>query len=120
MKLSNNPSGQFFCATLEVYVSGDKYGIVSLQNLALSKLKRNLEKLVIFPSQIQDICDMIRFCYEDTPSDPKRNDPLRALVAHFAACVVEYLAPAQEFQLVIEELGAFSRALVTRMKERLD
>ena len=46
----------------EVYIFADKYGIISLQNLALSKLKWNLESLVIFPLWCADICDLIWFC----------------------------------------------------------
>ncbi|RFU28302.1 hypothetical protein B7463_g8033, partial [Scytalidium lignicola] len=102
----------------EVYVFADQYGMLPLQNLALQKLKRILEGLVIFPSLRTEICELVRFCYENTPSRP-RDDKLRAHIAHYVACIFESLAPSKDFQEVTEEFGSFSRDLLMELQKRL-
>ena len=45
---------------------------------------------------------------------------MRALVIHYAACVVEDLAKDSSFQSLLEEAGALARDLVGQMIKRLD
>ncbi|KAM0541904.1 hypothetical protein ACHAPJ_013050 [Fusarium lateritium] len=99
-----------------VFVLADRYGIERLMALSLGKLSYELGDMdYLTESGIKIILELIRFAfYRPVPEE------LRKLVICYAGCVVEQLWEDKEFQGLVEDNGALSRALVGTMLRRLD
>ncbi|KAL1310464.1 hypothetical protein AAFC00_000758 [Neodothiora populina] len=75
-----------FLGHARLYVFGDKYGMTLLQELALKKLHLTLARFCLYEARVGDIIELITFTYDNTADVQGSQDPLRALVAKYAAC----------------------------------
>lgn len=115
---SANYADVFLCHA-QLYIFADKWGVSTLENVCLLKLKQSLQRFAIYRSRRRDLYRLVEYCYSSTREDDKGNH-LTSLVAHYISCVVEHLVDDVEFQGLLQKYVGFSRDLVLRMASRLD
>ncbi|KAF4963042.1 hypothetical protein FSARC_8915 [Fusarium sarcochroum] len=99
-----------------VFILADRYGVKRLMGISLSKLHDELAtEVVLSEKDMERVVELIRFTFEK-PVPEK----LRELVIRYTVCVVEELWQHEEFQELVEDNGALSKALVGIMLLRLD
>lgn len=111
---------EVFLCHARLYVFAEKYDIAPLKKLALSKLHRTLSVFDLYEERVGDIFALMRYSYANTVHRSSSDDPLRLLIIHYAACVVEKLVPSSEFKALLEEPGELASDLVVKMINRLD
>lgn len=111
---------EVFLCHARLYVFAEKFDIGSLKTLSLHKLHRTLAEFTLYSDRTEDIANLLRYSYSNTPDRSESIDALRSLVIHYAVCVIEGLARSVEFQSFLEGGGSFARDLVDQMLERLD
>lgn len=111
---------EVFLCHARLYVFAEKYDIAPLRKLCLSKLHRTLCVFTLYKERVGDIVALMRYIYANTVQRSPSDDPLRSLVIHYAACVVEKLVPRSEFKALLEEPGELASDLVVKMINRLD
>ena len=109
-----------FLCHARLYVFADKYEIAPLRRLSLNKLHKTLSVFRLYEERVKDIVALLRYSYANTVHRSTKDDRLRSLVIHYAACVVEDLVPNSEFKLVLGEHGELASDLVAKMISRLD
>ena len=116
----NNCTEVFICHA-QVYVFAEKYDIETLKELSLNKLRH---ALITFhdshKQRIGDIVVLLKYVYENTIDLVDSEEKLRALVVHYAACVVEEVTPNSNFQSLLVDKGELGRDLLKRLISRLD
>ncbi|KPM38729.1 hypothetical protein AK830_g7834 [Neonectria ditissima] len=99
----------------EVYVLGDRYGILRLMNRSWQKIHQALISVKIDERNIGGLLAVLRFCFEGlVPYE------LEELLIHYASAKVEHLWKYKEFSEFLESCGRFSKALVGTMIRVLD
>lgn len=68
----------------------DSAGISALKLLCLRKLRQTLERFTVHEEAIDDVVQLVRFCYENTIE----YDDMRDFVNMYTACKVVELWPA--------------------------
>jgi hypothetical protein len=111
---------EVFLSHARLYAFAEKYDIAPLCQLSLHKLHRTLTEFKLYDDRRGDIIELMRYTYLNTPDLSESMDPLRSLVIHYAAYVVEKLAKSDDFQTMLEELGQLGRDLVLWMLKRID
>lgn len=111
---------EVFLCHARLYVFAEKYDIAPLKKLSLSKLHRTLSVFDLYEERVGDIFALMRYSYANTVHRSPLDDPLRLLIIHYAACVVEKLVPSSEFKALLEEPGELASDLVVKMIHRLD
>ena len=107
--------GDIFIHHSKVYTLADRYHVDRLMTLSLSKLHQALTEFTLSETRLDDITELLRFCYaESTP------EKLRQLAVQYVACHIEQLWKSDKFQELLEEYGSLSRALIGSMLLRLD
>lgn len=106
-----------FLAHARLYVLSEKYGIETLKAKVLQKLHLTLCHFTLYKACIGGVVDLIRYTYANTPS-LKRMDKLRELLIHFVTDHPSELVGSKKFLALVEEVGSFSRDLVSLMLER--
>ncbi len=141
---SSDAAGEYarvLLAHAQLYVFADRYDVPALRQQCLGQLHQAL--LASDPERLKEpaarherkraVVDLLRYCYSNTTSarhgplasaaaaaEAEAPEPLCALVAHYAACVMEELATAEDFGALLEESGAFARDLFAQTLKRLD
>jgi len=106
-----------FLCHARLYVFAEKWDIARLRMLSLKKLHVTLSVFTPYKERAGDIVALMRYSYANTE---RSDDPLRSLVIHYAACVVEKLVPSSKFKALLEEPGELASDLVVKMIDRLD
>jgi hypothetical protein len=112
-------TGVFLCHA-RLYVFAEMYDIHRLRELSLHNLQRTLTEFTLYSQRLEDIIDLMQYTYLNTAEWPESIDPLRSLVIHYAACVVEDLAQSTQFRRLMEEMGQLARDLMGQLLKRLD
>lgn len=112
-ELSTHPTALAHHA--RVYILADRYAVIRLADVALSKLYLALVRYFHKENTLDVIVSLLQVCLEEPT--PER---LRDMITHYAACMVEDLWKKEDFQQLLEDHGDFSRALVGMMLHRLD
>lgn len=106
-----------FLSHARLYVFAEKWDIARLRMLSLKKLHKTLCVFTPYEERDEDIVALMRYSYANTE---RSDDPLRSLVIHYAACVVEKLVPSSKFKALLKEQGDLASDLVVKMIDRLD
>jgi hypothetical protein len=101
-------------------VFADKYDIQALSKLSLSKLRHTLAHFNLYEERKEDIVELLRYCYTNTPDRVGMTDKLRALVIKYVACVVEILEGSEGIHSLLGEANSMSSDLMTELCKRLD
>ena len=109
-----------FLCHARLYVFAEKYDIVSLRKLSLSKLHQTLCVFTLYKERVGDIVTLLQYSYANTAHRSPTYDRLRSLVILYAACVVEDLVPSSDFKALLEEPGELASDLVVEIINRLD
>lgn len=110
-----------FLCHARLYVFAEQWDIAPLRMLSLNKLHKTLSVFTLYHERVGDLVALMRYSYANTvhlSSSP--DDPLRSLVIHYAACVVENLVRSSEFKALLKEPGELASDLVVKMINRLD
>lgn len=106
---------EVFLSHSRLYVFAECYGIPGLIKLSLHKLHRTLVSFSLHEERLDDIVELLRYCYADAVPDQ-----LRELVVPYAACNVEKLWNSEEFRKLLETYGELSMTLIGSLLRRLD
>ncbi|KAJ4251523.1 hypothetical protein NW762_011510 [Fusarium torreyae] len=98
-----------------VFVLADRYGIERLMDLSLGKLHDELRVVDLTEKNTKSVLELLRYAFYNPVSEA-----LRKMVTCYAVCVVEQLWEEEEFQDLVEDNGALSKALVGTLLRRLD
>ncbi|KAI9886656.1 MAG: uracil DNA glycosylase [Watsoniomyces obsoletus] len=104
----------------QLYVFAETYQVNELSWLALHKLQQTLLMFTLYDERVGDVVELLRYTYDHTYEPSETHDPLRYLVALYAACKIEKLAGDEAFQGLLKEAGDLPNDLVAKMVERLD
>lgn len=86
----------------------------------LSKLQKTLIAFTLCPERVGDIVELIRYTYTNTADRDHEEDPLKKMVVHYAACVIEDLAAMNvDFQGLLKKSGTLPQDIILMMLERL-
>ncbi|SCO92431.1 uncharacterized protein FRV6_16559 [Fusarium oxysporum] len=99
----------------KVYTLADRYAISRLTDLCRLNLHRGLIAFAKKGEGYNIVVELVRYTFEKLVPDP-----LRDLVVHFSAWVVEHLWKIEESQELVGTYGILSKALVGTMLLRLD
>ncbi|KAK8042938.1 hypothetical protein PG994_013421 [Apiospora phragmitis] len=118
-RLNKNPCEDytivFFCHA-SLYIIADKYDIGALSKLSMHRLHATLKAFTLYPSRMSDILSLAAFVFENT----RDGDPIRLMIVHYCACIVEDLAKSEDYEPTLQNYPQFSSALMVKMSERLD
>lgn len=109
-----------FLGHAQLYVFADKYDIQQLAKLSLSKLGHTLAGFNVFNERIDDVVELLQFCYVNTPERAGTKDKLRDLVIKYVACIVEKLIGSEGFRLLLGEANFISSDLMVQLCKRLE
>ena len=109
-----------FLCHAHVYTFAEKYNIDPLRRLSLHKLQRTLAAFTLYGERVDDVVNLMRYSYSNTPDRLDSIDDLRLLVVRYVACAVEDLAQSAEFQSLLGDAGSLATDLITEMLKRLD
>lgn len=104
-----------FAHHAQVAILADRYDIPRLASLALSKLQQCLKSYNLDRSGPSEVVALLQFCFLGP-----RHEMLRQLVVLYAACHTRKLWACDAFGDLIESSGAFSRAIMGYMMQRID
>jgi hypothetical protein len=119
----NKPMDDFsevFLSHARVYIFADYHDIPTLRAVSLRKLRQKLEHFVLYEEGIEDITQLVQYCYEHTLSRQDSVDELRSLVNIYAACKLEDLFKSEGFRKLVEETGEFAVGVITEALHRLN
>ncbi|KAL7946442.1 hypothetical protein V8C42DRAFT_36531 [Trichoderma barbatum] len=108
--LSHEDYTNHFLSHAELYVFAECYAITGLMELCLNELHATLVGFWLSGERINDIVALVRYCYENVVPEP-----LRDVVARYAACKIDKLWLSDQFQALVETHGELSRALIGSM-----
>lgn len=111
---------EVFLCHARLYVFAEKYDIVPLRKLSVNRLHQTLCVFTLYKERVGDIVALMRYSYAHTVHRSQPGDPLRSLLIHYAACVVEDLVPSSDFKGLLKEPGELASDLVAKMIKRLD
>ena len=111
-------SGRRLLCNAQVYVFAEQFNIKPLKELALKKVHRILIKFQNI--QDLDIVGLLSYVYDNTTELVNSEEQLRALVVHYAACVLEDLMFNKKFQSLLVNKGELGRDLMSKLISRLD
>lgn len=109
-----------FLCHARLYTFAEKYDIAPLKKLAVNRLHQTLSVFNLYKERVGDIVALMRYSYANTIHRSPSDDPLRSLLIHYAACVVENLVPSSEFRALLEEPGELASDLVVKIINRLE
>ncbi|KAG9764826.1 hypothetical protein KCU73_g784, partial [Aureobasidium melanogenum] len=89
-----------FLGHAQLYVFADKYDIQQLAKLSLSKLGHTLAGFNVFNERIDDVVELLQFCYVNTPERAGTKDKLRDLVINQASTVENTV---EDFLMLVED-----------------
>lgn len=116
----NEDYSMVFIAHAQLYCFADKYDIQPLAKLALSKLGHTLAGFKVFEERIEDVVELLEFCYANTPERVETRDKLRNLIIKYVACVMEKLTASRRFLLLLGEANSISPDLTVELCKRLE
>ncbi|MCJ1259442.1 hypothetical protein MMC24_007279 [Lignoscripta atroalba] len=109
-----------FLSHARIYVFAEEYHIKRLKDMAIYKLHHALLKFHCFPERGEDITRLIEYSYrKDLAALELGGEPLRNLVAHYAACNLKALQQSEVFLDLLEEGGPFVKDLFQKVGKRL-
>lgn len=111
---------EVFLCHARLYVFAEKYDIAPLKKLSVNRLHQTLSVFTLYKERVGDIVALMEYSYANTVHRSSFDDPLRSLVIHYAACVVENLVPSSKFKALLEEPGELASDLVVKMINRLN
>ena len=103
----------------DVYIFADRFEIEALKHLSLCKLRGYLIDVIKSDTIAEDVTDVIKFVYANTV-EYRSVEKLRALVIHYAACLVQKLIMNLKFQALLVDNGEFGRDLMLKIVNELD
>jgi hypothetical protein len=89
----------------KIYVFAERYLIDSLRVLCLRKLHADLRDFDLTLQTSGHILEVLEFTYAQTERKESRDDELRMLIVHYAACKGEILKQNSNLQSLIEANG---------------
>lgn len=107
--------GDIFTHHAQVATLADRYDMPRLASLALSRLQQCLKCYNIDRSGPSEVVALLQFCFMEP-----RYEMLRQLVVLYAACHTRKLWACDAFGDLIESSGAFARAIMGYMMQRID
>jgi hypothetical protein len=110
---------EVFLCHARAYVFAEKYQVTGLKKLVCYKLHQTLHKFTIYAPRVGDIIGLIQYSYRNTPELEHSEEPLRNLLAHYAASNFKQLVQTAEFQELLAEGGAFAKDVSKKVSERL-
>ncbi|KAE8308279.1 hypothetical protein BDV41DRAFT_581563 [Aspergillus transmontanensis] len=96
-----------FLGHARLYVLADKYGIESLTQLVLEKLKQTLNDFKLSAANVTDIIELVRFTYAHTPRLVTGRNELRTLVMMFIISSIGQIGETELFQELLGDGGDF-------------
>ncbi|KAE8423583.1 hypothetical protein BDV36DRAFT_279106 [Aspergillus pseudocaelatus] len=96
-----------FLGHASLYVLADKYGIESLSQLVLDKLKQTLKGFKLSAANVPDIIELVRYTYAHTPRLVTGRNELRTLVTMFIISSIGQIGETESFQELLVEGGDF-------------
>ncbi|RKL13859.1 hypothetical protein BFJ70_g15813 [Fusarium oxysporum] len=105
-----------FLSHARLYIFADCYDISALKILCLRKLHRTLESFTVHEEAIDDVVQLLRFCYDNI----LESDEMRDLLNMYTACKAVELWRSQEFQHLVRDIGEYAWGLVSEMLKRVD
>ncbi|KAE8322350.1 hypothetical protein BDV39DRAFT_218654 [Aspergillus sergii] len=96
-----------FLGHARLYVLADKYGIESLTQLVLEKLRQTLNDFKLSAANVTDIIELVRFTYAHTPRLVTRRNELRTLVMMFIISSIGQIGETESFQELLGDGGDF-------------
>ena len=106
-----------FLSHARLYVLGDTYLVRLLCDLALHKLHHCLTEYELARGRPGDIVNLIRYAYANTRG--LGTEPLRTLVAQYAAKEVGDLSGTPEFDALMKEEGDHSKDILSLVVQKL-
>ncbi|OTA98226.1 hypothetical protein M426DRAFT_117591 [Hypoxylon sp. CI-4A] len=103
-----------------LYALADCYAIDALAGLCLRKLHRTLKVFKLHGgARATDVTQLIDYAFKNTANKNGEQDPLRSLLATYAACHIETLWSSAYFQDVLES-GEISKAFIGQLLRRVN
>jgi hypothetical protein len=103
-----------------VYTLADRFQTQALKDLALCKMHRVLKELIVSDDwYIEDIVSLVEHTYENTADLQKGKEPLRNILAHYAACDFRRLMQHQGFREYVTKGGPFVCDTCEKVSQRL-
>jgi hypothetical protein len=103
-----------------VYTLADRFQTQALKDLALCKMHRVLKALIMSDDwYIEDIVSLIEYSYENTAGLQRGKEPLRNILAHYAACDFRRLMQQQGFREYVMKGGPFVCDTCEKVSQRL-
>ena len=109
-----------FLCHAKLYVFSDRYGIHSLRDLTLQKLRLTLSRFTLHTDRVPDVVELIKYTYSNTVDHEEGMDVLRSLVLEYAICNLEHILKDETFRTMLVQEGVFAREVVERLLRRLD
>jgi len=107
-----------FCH-VRLYMFAEQYQIKDLKDLVMCKLHSALQNTAFHPLRVEELCDLIRLVYQNTPDLKSKEEPLRSLMTHYMACNFEELVPMEKFQELLIPGGIIVTGLCQKVSRRL-
>ncbi|PIG85335.1 hypothetical protein AARAC_002771 [Aspergillus arachidicola] len=96
-----------FLGHARLYVLADKYGIESLTQLVLEKLRQTLNDFKLSAANVTDIIELVRFTYAHTRRLVTGRNELRTLVMMFIISSIGQIGETESFQKLLGDGGDF-------------
>ena len=105
-----------FLGHARFYVFAERWGIKSLQTLALHKLHATLCGYKPYKALYGDIVELIKYTYQNSPTQ-KRIEGLRALVTKYVTQEQIQIAKSEPCLSLVKDEGSFARDLLSMVME---
>jgi hypothetical protein len=99
----------------KIYVFAEKYLIDNLRMLCLRKLHANLRDFDLTLQTSGLILEVLKFAYAQTERKESRDDELRMLIVHYAACKGEILKENPNLRSLLEADGEMASDLLYKI-----
>lgn len=111
-----------FLGHAQLYVFAEKWGIISLKTLALSKLHETLTTFTLYAVRRPDIVALLRYTFSNyhTPDLVDAVDDLRSLIVLCTVSEAENLIHCPDFLSIFGEGGQLAQNLVQMLMKRID
>jgi hypothetical protein len=104
---------------VHLYTFAEKYQINFLKNLILYNLHKILRDTKFHPSRIENLYDIIRYVYQNTPKLISQKKPLRNMLIHYVTCNFKRLILTKEFQKLIIAEKPIIKALYQKIGQKI-
>ncbi|KAG5914514.1 hypothetical protein E4U61_005618 [Claviceps capensis] len=77
---------EFLIAHVKIFDFAEHYGVYALKSVSMNNLHGALQAFCLSRKRVNDILDLVEFCYDD---DRKNTDRLKKMVASYSAAIMD-------------------------------